>query len=142
MKLSEYREKLAQNPEYVEAEEKLRTRFTLGNAVLQGRTKKGWSQAELAEAVGTKQANISRIEAGLANPTLDFIQRLCEMLDLELNLISRGQMTITETSIIIAPQMDNTTTGMMERVDNQPENVFCPRFRISSVPGVQEGMLK
>jgi transcriptional regulator with XRE-family HTH domain len=142
MKLSEYREKLAQNPEYVEAEKKLRIRFTLGNAVLRERIKKGWSQAELAEAVGTKQANISRIEACLANPTLDLIQRLCEILDLDFKLVSQGQMSIAETSMSDTSKQANTTTGILERVDNQPDNIFCPRYRISSVRSVQEGMLE
>lgn len=94
MKLSEYREKLEQNPEFKEAEEKLKTRFELGNAVLMGRMKRGWSQADLAAAVGTKQANISRIEAGRANPTLDLIQRLCEKLDLDLKLVEREKVAV------------------------------------------------
>ena len=142
MKLSEYQEKLAQNPEYLEAEKKLRSRFVLGNAVLRGRIKRGWSQADLAEAVGTKQANISRIESGLANPTLDMIQRLCVMLDLDLKLVERRHMPVAETTVSDMPKLAHTTTGILERVDNQPDHVFCPQYRISSVQSVQEGMLE
>ncbi len=114
MKLSEYREKLAQNPEYVEVEKKLRTRFQLGNAVLRERIKRGWSQAELAEAVGTKQANISRMEAGLANPTLDLIQRICEVFELELKLIPYRPETVVSDS----PGSANTKTDMWEQVEH------------------------
>jgi transcriptional regulator with XRE-family HTH domain len=87
MKLSDYYKKLEQNPEYVAAEKDLRFRFRLANAVLMARIEKGWSQADLAQAVGTKQANISQIEGGLANPTLDFIRRLCDVLGLEMNFL-------------------------------------------------------
>lgn len=119
MKLSEYREKLSQNPEYVEAEKGLRIRFAFANAVLSERIKKGWSQAELAEAVGTKQANISRIEAGLANPTLDLIQRLCETLDLELELIPRNQME-TEGLLVSNPSsITGVSIRTVELVENQ-----------------------
>lgn len=115
MKLSEYREKLEQNPEFTEAEEKLKARFELGNAVLMGRMKRGWSQADLAAAVGTKQANISRIEAGLANPTLDLIQRLCEALGLELKLVERGHLTTLNTAVKDPLKPIETTTGLLER---------------------------
>lgn len=142
MKLSEYRNKLEQNPEYVEAVEKLRARFQLGNAVLRGRINRGWSQADLAEAVGTKQANISRIEAGLANPTLDLIQRLCQVLGLEFDLhecekVTRFDLAINETIISTV-----TAVGTLESVDNQPDHLFCPRFRTSSMQEMQNGVLE
>jgi len=36
--------------------------------------------------VGTKQATISRIEAGLANPTLSLIRKILQALDLDLKI--------------------------------------------------------
>lgn len=83
MKFNEYQQKLSNDPEYLQAEQELRLHFELANAVLRARLKKGWSQADLASAIGTKQANISRIEAGLANPTLTIIQKLTVVLGLE-----------------------------------------------------------
>jgi transcriptional regulator with XRE-family HTH domain len=83
MKLSEYKEKLKTDREYQEAYNKLEYQFLFGNAVLRARLKKGWTQKELASQVGTKQANISRIEGGLGNPTLELIQKVCQALDLE-----------------------------------------------------------
>ncbi len=142
MKLSEYREKLEQNPEYIEAEKKLRVRFVLGNAVMRARMKRGWSQTDLAEAVGTKQANISQIEAGLANPTLDLIQRLCETLNLELNLMERGKETVAETVVNDTSNSVNTTTETLEHVDDQPDNLFCRQYTTSSIRDVQEGTLQ
>lgn len=44
------------------------------------RTAKGLSQVELAEAVGIKQATVSRIEKGVNNPSLDVAERIAQAL--------------------------------------------------------------
>ena len=85
MKLNEYRHQLEESKEYTNAKRDLILHFALADAVLKARTKKGWSQKELAKAIGTKQANISRVESGLANPTLEFINRLTKVLDFDIN---------------------------------------------------------
>jgi len=104
MKLNDFRRKLEENSEYVDTANSLKIHFALANAVLKARLIKKWSQTDLAKAVGTKQANISRIESGLANPTLDLIQRLVEALDLEIS-IKPQSMTIGCSSIdvIVVP---------------------------------------
>jgi transcriptional regulator with XRE-family HTH domain len=95
MKLSEYDEKLKTDREYQEALQGLEYQFLFGNTVLCTRLAKGWTQKELARRVGTKQANISRIEAGLGNPTLELIQKICKALEIEIgfpnNLIGSRQ---------------------------------------------------
>jgi transcriptional regulator with XRE-family HTH domain len=80
MKFSDYKKRLELDPEYQQAKSDLHLAFALANAVLAARLDKGWTQTELARLVGTKQANISRLEAGLANPTLEFIQKVCLVL--------------------------------------------------------------
>ena len=86
MKLQEFSRYLEEDPEYLKAAEELHLQLLLADAVLKGRLHKGWSQTQLAEAVGTKQANISRIEAGLANPTLSLIRKILQALDLDLKI--------------------------------------------------------
>lgn len=88
MKLSELDQKLQENPEFVQAMDDLKLHFELANAVLRARLERGWSQTELAKAVGTKQANISKIETGLANPTLALVRKLEKALDLEVRIDS------------------------------------------------------
>jgi transcriptional regulator with XRE-family HTH domain len=63
----------------------LKVHFALADAVLRTRIERGWSQTELAERVGTKQANISRIESGLGNPTLNLLQKIIKVLELDIN---------------------------------------------------------
>lgn len=84
MKLSEYKRRLEESKEYTEANKKLKIKFSLAKAVYEARTRKNWSQKELAKAIGTKQANISRVESGLANPTLEFLSKLTNVLDLKI----------------------------------------------------------
>jgi transcriptional regulator with XRE-family HTH domain len=85
MKYKDFIREVEKDAEYNEAKEALKTHFALGDAVLRARIKRGWSQTELAECVGTKQANISRIEAGQGNPTLNLLQKLMKVLELEIN---------------------------------------------------------
>ena len=44
------------------------------------------TQAELAELTGTKKSNISRMESGNYNPSLDFLVKIAESMNLNLNV--------------------------------------------------------
>jgi DNA-binding XRE family transcriptional regulator len=85
MRYTDFMRELETDAEYQQAREALKPHFVLGDAVLRERIRRGWSQAELARKAGTRQANISRVEAGLGNPTLNLIQKLIRVLDLELH---------------------------------------------------------
>jgi len=107
MKYTDYLQKIENDPEYRQGKAALQAHFALGDAVLRARVQRGWTQAELARKVGTKQANISRIEAGLSNPTLKLIQKIIQTLDLELTFASVPSTTsskvvpIAEASILV-----------------------------------------
>lgn len=104
MKYSDYKKHLEQNPEYREAKEELQLVFIFANAVLEARLNRGWTQTELARQVGTRQANISRIEAGLANPTLELVQKICNALEIKPVFqgwekpVSRQPITMTQVT--------------------------------------------
>jgi len=44
--------------------------------IIIARKEKNLTQRDLAELIGTKQSNISRLESGNYNPTLDFLNRI------------------------------------------------------------------
>lgn len=46
----------------------------------------GLTQTELAERMGTAQANISRFESGTYNPTLKFLWKMAKALDKNLKV--------------------------------------------------------
>ena len=52
----------------------------IGETVEQMRTEKGWTQEELAKAVGTSQSAIHRIEKGGQNISLEMVKKLSEAL--------------------------------------------------------------
>ena len=56
----------------------------VGNAVAAARARKGLSQKELAAATGIDQSDISRIERGIANPSVGTLNRIAEALDAKL----------------------------------------------------------
>ncbi len=86
MNYKDYFKKLEENPEYQEAEQKFKLILDLADDILRLRMEKGWSQAELAERAGTKQANISRLESGLSNPSVNFLQKVAKALDTEISI--------------------------------------------------------
>jgi ribosome-binding protein aMBF1 (putative translation factor) len=93
--------KLDELMEVIEAEAKadgseaelasLRTRYRLARELLDARRKRGFTQAYLAELTGIDQADISRIEAGAANPTLETLSVLGVSLGVDLHALTPEQ---------------------------------------------------
>ena len=130
MKYSDYRTKLKHNAEFQEATEQLKYQFAFGDAVLERRLKNGWSQTELARRTGTKQANISRIESGMGNPTLDLIKKICDTLDLELIFQPKGgevvrSLEFPASSIHYATEMPRMNVRGIREV-SRPDNANEP----------------
>lgn len=61
-----------------------RVAFTFGLIVYRARKNKNLTQPALAELTGLSAAMISKIENGLANPTLETMTCLCEHLNIEI----------------------------------------------------------
>lgn len=76
MNYRDYFNNLEKTAEYNEAELRFKVMLDLADEILRLRMENGWSQSELAERVGTKQANISRLENGLSNPSVIFLQKI------------------------------------------------------------------
>ncbi len=55
-----------------------------GNAVAAARAEKGFSQKDLSEMTGIDQSDISKIERGVANPSIGTLNRIAEALDAKL----------------------------------------------------------
>lgn len=58
----------------------------IGNAVLAARAKKGISQKELSDLTGIDQSDISKIERGVANPSVETLRRIADGLGAKLNV--------------------------------------------------------
>lgn len=125
MKIQEYRKQLNKNPDYIAAKKKLRPYLILANNVLNLRIKQGWTQSELAIRTGTKQANISRIESGLSNPTVQFLQKLANVFDVEIkDLLQENDSNImksnTEIEVVFVRVSEPGTSKYDNYADYQP----------------------
>ena len=59
----------------------------VGNAVAAARAKKGLSQKELSALSGIDQSDLSRIERGTANPSVNTLSRIAQALDAKLTIL-------------------------------------------------------
>jgi len=84
MRHIDYLSEIENDPDYLRGRDELKANFALGDAIIRARIQKGLSQAELAELVGTKQGNISRLEAAFGNPTLKLINKIVNALDIQI----------------------------------------------------------
>ena len=57
-----------------------------GEAVMAARALRGITQKTLSESTGINQSDISKIERGIANPTVGTLQRIAEALDTTLTI--------------------------------------------------------
>lgn len=65
---------------------------TLAAQVLELRANSGLTQGELADRSGVRQADISRIERGSANPTEKTLCKIADALDADLRLVPRSSV--------------------------------------------------
>ena len=66
--------------------ERLAPEFAIVEKLIEIRLNEGLTQAQLAEKIGTKQSAIARLESGNYNPTVGFLKRMAEALNLKLDI--------------------------------------------------------
>ncbi len=66
-------------------------RQSLIKRIIQARTEQGLTQAQLAKMVGTQRSNISRLESGAHNPSLDFLLNVAAALHMEIDLVLKDK---------------------------------------------------
>ena len=60
--------------------------YEVVKTIIRERIKRGWSQTQLAEAIGSRQPVISRLEQGNGNPSLSTLQKVAKALNLSLQV--------------------------------------------------------
>ena len=76
IKFEDWEEEQMKDPEFRAAVDELEPAYQVGRL----RMRKGLTQAQLAELVGTKQSSIARLESGEKLPSLSFLRRVIEAL--------------------------------------------------------------
>jgi len=79
----------AEGPAAVAQLRAFEVQFTLAADLIALRKARGLSQKQLASASGVQQADISRIERGLVNPTIGTVEKLARPLRAQVRMLPR-----------------------------------------------------
>ena len=83
-------ELLLNSPQARAEYDRLESRYAIISRIVGARIAKGWTQADLAQAVGRHKQSITRLESGTQDPRLSTLIVVCQALDLPLADIFRG----------------------------------------------------
>ena len=86
-KFSEMKELLMKDVDFKDEYEKLKPRYDIISQIIEERSKQDITQEELALRVGTQKSNISRLESGTYNPSLDFLTKIAHSLGKEVQIV-------------------------------------------------------
>jgi len=78
VRFEDIKEQLMKDKEFKYEYEKLRPRYEVISQIINARKELNITQEELAMRVGTQKSNISRLESGTYNPSLDFLTKVAE----------------------------------------------------------------
>ena len=81
---SSFKKQLLKDKEVRKTYDQLEPEFTIAKAIIEKRIEEGLTESELAEKIGTKQSAISRLESGNYNPSLSFLEKVADALNLNL----------------------------------------------------------
>jgi DNA-binding XRE family transcriptional regulator len=80
------RKELMLDEEFKTEYDKLQPRYEIISQIIKARKEQNMTQSELAKRVGTQKSNISRLESGNYNPSLDFLIKVTQSLGKELKI--------------------------------------------------------
>ncbi len=80
---------LMKDEEFKSEYERLKPRYDIISQIINARKEQNMTQEELAKRVGTQKSNISRLESGNYNPSLDFLIKVARSLGKELSIHMR-----------------------------------------------------
>lgn len=61
--------------------------YEMTRQIIKARIEKNLSQQELAIRAGTDQAHISRLESGRYNPSISYLKRIADGLDMDIRIV-------------------------------------------------------
>ena len=75
-----------QDPEFVKEYEAIQPEMDVIKAIVNARTSQNLTQSELAKRTGINQADISKLENGTRNPSINLLKRLAEGMGMNLKI--------------------------------------------------------
>lgn len=90
--LSNFFEKQMQDEEFRKEYDDLTPKYELIKEIIRERNAQNLTQKEFANRIGIKQSNISRLESGNYNPSIDFLEKIAKGLGKELHIEFRSKV--------------------------------------------------
>lgn len=84
--LKQFKEEQMEDTEFVKEYESIQTELDVIRAIVEARTSRNMTQKELAERTGINQADISKLENGTRNPSVNLLKRLAEGMGMSLKI--------------------------------------------------------
>ena len=84
--LKQYKEMQMENPEFVKEYESIQPEMDVIRAIIEARTSQNITQKELAERTGINQADISKLENGTRNSSVNLLKRLADGMGMVLKI--------------------------------------------------------
>ena len=84
--LDQYKEKQMRDPLFAKEYEAIQPEMDVIRAIVDTRTSQNITQKELAERTGINQADISKLENGTRNPSVNLLKRLAEGMGMALKI--------------------------------------------------------
>ncbi|MBV4432771.1 helix-turn-helix domain-containing protein (plasmid) [Clostridium tyrobutyricum] len=84
--LNKFFEKQMQNEEFRKEYNRLTPKYEIIKEIIKERNEQNLTQKQFAAKIGIKQSNISRLENGNYNPSIDFLQKIAKALGKELHI--------------------------------------------------------
>ena len=85
-KFDGFLEEQMQNQEFKKEYDDLQPEFDVIRAIVDARTSQNLTQKQLAEKTGINQADISKLENGTRNPSINLLKRLAEGMGMMLKI--------------------------------------------------------
>ena len=84
--LEDIKLELMKDPEFLKEYEAIQPEMDIIRAIVDARIANNLTQKQLAERTGINQADISKLENGTRNPTINLLKRLAEGMDMILKI--------------------------------------------------------
>ena len=82
----DYKKQQMQDPELVREYEAIQPEMDVIRAIVNARTSQNLTQNELAKRTGINQADISKLENGTRNPSVNLLKRMAEGMGMSLKI--------------------------------------------------------
>ena len=84
--LKQYKDEQMKDAEFVKEYEAIQPELDVIRAIVDARTSQNMTQKELAERSGINQADISKLENGTRNPSVNLLKRLADRMRIALKI--------------------------------------------------------